>query len=232
VCGRYAAARPAEDIAASFGIRAEDVERRLDADWNVAPTKDVPVVVERDGRRVLTAARWGLVPVWADDPGIGARLVNARAETVAEKPAFRAALAARRCLLPADGWYEWTAGPDGSRLPWFLSSPGGEPLGFAGLWEVWYDAEGRPLVTCTIVTAAAPGDLAHLHDRAPVVVPPDAWADWLDPAAAAADVARLLRPVPSGRVVARRVAASVSNVRENGPQLLDPPEEPDQQTLF
>lgn len=232
MCGRYASARPAEDIAASFGIRAEDVEARPAPDWNVAPTKPVAVVLAHEGRRVLTVARWGLVPAWADDPSIGARLVNARAETVADKPAYRQALAARRCLLPADGWYEWTRGPDGARLPWFLARPDGDLLGFAGLWEVWYDAEGGALVTTTIVTAAAPPDLAHIHDRAPVVLSPAARERWLDPGTPLAEAVALLVPGPQGQVAARRVAPYVGDVRANGPQLLDPPEPGPEQLIF
>lgn len=229
MCGRYAAARPAEDLAASFGIRPDDVEQTLPADWNVAPTKQVPVVLVREGRRVLTAARWGLVPAWAADPAIGGRLVNARLETAASKPAFKAAWAARRCLLPADGWYEWSAGPGGRRLPWFLADAGGRPLALAGLWETWRDAEGRALLTCTVVTGAAPPDLAAVHDRAPVVLPAGLWERWLDPAGPAPAG---LSPTAPGTVVARRVAEHVGDVRANGPQLLDPPPPEAQQTLF
>src|SRR3954447_23306361 len=171
MCGRYAAACSVDDIASAFGIREDDRGDPLEPDWNIAPTKVVPAVVAREGRRVLVRLRWGLVPAWAKDPGDAARMINARLETAATKPAFRDALRSRRCLLPADGWYEWTAVPGGGRQPYFLAPPDGGLLAFAGLWEVWWDAEGRPLRSVAIVTGPAPEDLRTVHDRAPVVVP-------------------------------------------------------------
>src|SRR3954454_4519286 len=152
MCGRYASARSVDDIASAFGISDDDVDAAPAADWNVAPTKPVAVVLVRNSRRVLSSARWGLVPSWAADPSIGSRLINARLESVTEKPAFRDALAARRCLLPADGWYEWATRPDGTRQPYYLTPADGKVLAFAGLWEVWYDADRRPLITTTILT--------------------------------------------------------------------------------
>src|SRR3954453_3506822 len=125
MCGRYAAARSVDDIAGAFGIRDEDLHADPQPDWNVAPTKDVPVVAGHDGRRVLTQMRWGLVPSWADDPGVGVQMFNPRLETVRDKPGFRAAVDARKCLLPADGWYEWQVRPDGARQPHFLFVTGG-----------------------------------------------------------------------------------------------------------
>jgi putative SOS response-associated peptidase YedK len=230
VCGRYAAARSVDDLASTFGIRADGVEAIAAADWNVAPTKPVTAVVVRSGRPNLTTMRWGLVPPWAADPSAGARLVNARLETVASKPAFREALARRRCLLPADGWYEWAPSPGGYRRPYYLSPPDGAVLALAGLWETWTDGEGRRLVTTTIVTGPAPADLRMVHDRAPVVLPADTWRRWLDPAVA--DVDGVLRPTPTGVVVPRPVGDAVGDVRANGPQLTEQVEVVEQPTLF
>ena len=227
MCGRYASARSVDDIAAAFGIQEADVDAPPAADWNVAPTKPVGVVVMRDGRRVLTSARWGLVPSWASDPSIGSRLINARLETLADKPAFRDALAARRCLLPADGWYEWATRPDGTRQPYYLAPDDGRQIAFAGLWEVWYDAERRPLVTTTIVTGPAPADLRFVHDRAPVLLDRAEWSAWLD---AATDVS--LQPTRPGLVTPRTVSDGVGDVRNNGPELTDEVDVPEQQALF
>lgn len=253
MCGRYASARSVDDIAAAFGLHDDDVEAEPAADWNVAPTKPVPAVLVRGNRRVLTCVRWGLVPGWADDPSIGARLINARIETVADKPAFRAALELRRCLLPADGWYEWAkptpnlgggrgggrewakptpllGGGRGGGQPYYLAPADGRVLAFAGLWETWYDADGRPLVSATILTGPAPADLAAVHDRAPVVLPAERWAAWLDPRTT--DAARLLEPTPVGTVVPRPVSDAVGDVRNNGPELIEPVVVPEQTALF
>lgn len=230
MCGRYASARSVDDIASAFGISEDDVETPPAADWNIAPTKQVPIVLVRNDRRVLTSARWGLVPSWANDPSIGVRLINARLETVDEKPAFRDALAARRCLLPADGWYEWATRPDGSRQPYYLAPRDGQLLAFAGLWEVWWDAQGRPLVTTAIVTGPAPDDLRSVHDRAPVVLAPDRWRDWLDPGTRVPQL--LIPPASAGHFLPRTVADAVGDVRANGPELTVEVAVPEQTSLF
>ena len=230
MCGRYASARSVDDIASAFGIHDEDIDTPPAADWNIAPTKPVAVVLVRSGRRVLTSARWGLVPAWATDPSIGTRLINARLETVTDKPAFRDALGARRCLLPADGWYEWATRPDGSRQPYYLAPDDGSVVAFAGLWEVWRDAEGRPLVSATIVTGPAPDDLRAIHDRAPVVLDPDRWTSWLDPQARSP--ASLLTSTRTGAVRPRTVSDAVGDVRANGPALTLAVDVAEQPTLF
>lgn len=233
MCGRYASARSVDDIAGAFGIGSDDVDDDLPAaDWNVAPTKTVPAVVARDGRPALTALRWGLVPSWAASPTDGATLFNARIETVTEKPAFRDAVRRRRCLLPADGWYEWARLPDGRRVPHFLTTAGDDLVAFAGLWESWRDAEGRELRTTVVLTGAAPPDLAHVHDRAPVVLDRDQWRRWLDPSSPEQDVRPLLRPTPPGLIRVWPVSDRVGDVRENGPQLTDPVVLDEQPTLF
>lgn len=231
MCGRYASARPVRDVAAAFGIDEDDVDATVPpADWNVAPTKPVAVVAVRDGRRVLTGLRWGLVPSWSADPSIGSRLINARIETAADKPAFRDPLRTRRCLLPADGWYEWARRPDGGRQPHFLSPADGGLLAFAGLWAQWADAEGRIVRTVTILTGPAPEELRHVHDRAPVVLPPAEWTDWLDPDRV--DAVGLLHPTAAGVVVARPVGDAVGDVRATGPALVEPVDVVEQPSLF
>ena len=232
MCGRYAAARSVDDITGAFGIAAADVDSELPAaDWNVAPTKTVPAVLVRDGVLTLTALRWGLVPSWSQ-PASGPTLFNARIETVTEKPAFRDAVWRRRCVLPADGWYEWLRRPDGQRIPHFLTTRGDELLALAGLWEVWRDAEGRELRSVTILTGAAPADLEHVHDRAPVVLAPEQWRSWLDPATPQPQVRALLRPTPPGRIQVWPVSDRVGDVRANGADLAAPVEVNEQPALF
>lgn len=228
MCGRYASTAAAPDLSSLFEAQ-DETGGALSADYNIAPTKDVPAVVTRpdaDGliARRLRLVRWGLVPSWAKDPSIGTKLINARAESVATKPAFRRALAARRCLIPADGYYEWqrVAG-ERRKQPWFVHAADGGPLAFAGLYEVWRDADQNPLASCVIVTADAPAGVAHIHDRAPVMIPSGGWERWLDPAGQ--DPARLtdlLVPAPAGMLAAYRVGPEVGNVRNNSPELLVP----------
>jgi len=232
MCGRYASARSVQDLASAFGIREDKVEAHVAADWNVAPTKPIVAALDRGAGVVLTTLRWGLVPSWADDPSIGSRMINARLETAFEKPAFRPALEARRCLIPADGWYEWAARPDGTRQPYYLAPDDGALLAFAGLWEVWRDSEGRPLPTATILTGPAPADLRDLHERAPVVLPASSWQGWLDRESVMDDVRRLLQPTAPGVVSARPVGESVGDVRVNGPQLIEPVTVAEQPPLF
>jgi putative SOS response-associated peptidase YedK len=238
MCGRYASARSVDDIAGAFGIAADDVDDDLPAaDWNVAPTETVPAVLVRDGRRTLTALRWGLVPSWAASPADGATpgrstLFNARIETVTDKPAFRDAVRRRRCLLPADGWYEWARLPDGRRVPHFLTTPGDDLVALAGLWESWRDADGRELRSTVVLTGAAPPDLTHVHDRAPVVLEPAQWRRWLEPSSTEQDIRALLRPTPRDLIRVWPVSDRVGDVRANGPDLAAPVSVDEQPTLF
>lgn len=182
MCGRYLAMTGQGRLFHVFDLDGVEADP-LPPNPNVAPTETVPAVAEHAGRRVLVSFRWGLVPSWAGDRRGGSRLINARAETVADRPAFRQGFRRRRCLLPADGWYEWERLAGGARRPWRLAAPDGGVLAFAGLWEVWRDPadpQAPPLRTCTILTAAATGPLAWLHNRMPVVLPPATWAEWLD----------------------------------------------------
>src|SRR6266487_427275 len=184
--------------------------------------------------RELRVVRWGLVPFWAKDRSIGSRMINARAETVDVKPAFRAAFARRRCLLPADGYYEWQR-PAGdakaAKQPYYICRPDGGPLAFAGLYELWRDRavpDDHPdawLWTATIITTSAPDELGRIHDRMPMVIRPDLWADWLDPGNIDTGDARgLLAPAISGELISYPVSTAVNSVRNNGPRLIEPAE--------
>jgi putative SOS response-associated peptidase YedK len=223
MCGRYASSRSTTDLAALLGASDETGEQLAEPDYNVAPTKPVPAAIVRDGQRRLVALRWGLVPSWAKDPSIGSRLINARMETVADKPSFRSAFARRRCLLPADGFYEWQPPAPGQKAkqPWYLAPADGSPFVMAGLYEIWRDAEDRLLWTATVITTEASDDVGHIHDRSPMTVPADRWDVWLDPGSSTAGLLDLLRPAVAGRLAATAVSTAVNNVRNNGPDLLE-----------
>jgi putative SOS response-associated peptidase YedK len=228
MCGRYASSRGADDLVAHFGVQ-EPPEEELAPSYNVAPTDPVPVVLERSGTRLLKVVRWGLVPSWAKDAKGAARLINARSETLADKPAFRAAYARRRCLVPADGYYEWKR--DGDRKqPYYLTARDGGPLAMAGLYEVWSppgpEGEGRErLWTCTIITTSAPDELGEIHDRTPLLVPAGDWERWLDPELEDPGSGLLVPGVP-GVLDAWPVSPAVGNVRNDGPELVAPLTEP------
>lgn len=229
MCGRYASSRAALELAAHFEVD-EPPEQVLPPSYNVAPTDPVYAVLQREQVRQLRVLRWGLVPSWAKDAKGAARLINARRETVDSKPAFRAAYRRRRCLLPADGYYEWQQ--DGTRTqPWFLSCRDGGPLAMAGLYEVWAPLEGERLWTCTVLTTQAPDELGHLHNRTPLLVRPQDWARWLDPTVE--DPGQdLLVPGTPGVLDAWPVSPAVGNVRNDGPGLVRPLEPEQPGTLF
>jgi putative SOS response-associated peptidase YedK len=249
MCGRYASSRRPEDLVEEFEIDRVQVAETLAPDYNVAPTKQVYAVLERaerapDGEapdggeaseRQLRTVRWGLVPFWAKDPGIGSRMINARMETVHEKPAFRRAFATRRCLLPADGYFEWyptkqrTKAGKPLKQPFFIHPADGGVLAMAGLYEIWRDPTRddddpqRFLWTCTVLTTSAEDSLGHIHDRMPLLVEPARYADWLHPAAGTVeDLLPLLVPAAPGRLQAEPVSTDVNNVRNNGPELVQP----------
>lgn len=179
MCGRFTLSTPSTAIADHFGL---DEVPELEARFNVAPGQRVATISDpgEGQRRVLTLRSWGLVPSWAEDAKIGNRLINARAESVAEKPSFRSALRRRRCLVPADGFYEW-AGAKGSKQPYFIGLPDRALFAFAGLWERWVDPEGEPLESCTLLTTAATEPLRALHHRMPVILDPVDYGRWMDP---------------------------------------------------
>ena len=243
MCGRYVSVRSNEDLTDEFDAVDAPNDEWAAGDYNVAPTKPVRIVVNRplrdaDGTpapsptRQLRVVSWGLIPSWAKDRKTQSRMFNARAESVATTNAFRRAYAKRRCLVPADGWYEWQLTDDGKQ-PLFMTPEDGHPLAFAGLYEFWGEP-GQTVTTCTIITAAAEGPLAEVHDRMPLLLPRKAWNLWLDPAVD--DPADLLAPWDEARaehLELRPVATLVNKVDNNGPQLVERAEpQPDAQRLF
>ncbi len=221
MCGRYTlASTDPTALRDRFGL-GESVEIRQR--FNVAPTDAVLAVVAGQDGREGTLLRWGLVPHWADSLASGARRINARAETVATTPAFRDSFARHRCLVIADGFYEWERLEDGGKQPWHITRADGSPFAFAGLWASWRPPEGEPVQTCAIVTTDANRVLAPVHGRMPVILERDAEAAWLDPAAPAPDLLGLLRPLPDAEVALRPVSRAVNDARYDGPACLDPP---------
>jgi putative SOS response-associated peptidase YedK len=224
MCGRFVAATPPSVLAERFMVDEVVADDRPPS-WNVAPTMDVYAVARsRHGSRRLGTLRWGLVPSWAENPGGGARHINARAETVATNGVYRESFARRRCLVPADGFYEWRAPlePGDPKQPHYIRAVDGRPLGLAGLWDSWRDAEGRWMRTCAIVTTAANEVVAPLHDRMPVVLPEEAWGGWLDPSKLDVPGARaLLVPAPAGLLERHPVSAAVNSARNDGPELVE-----------
>lgn len=240
MCGRYAAAKDTATLVEEFAVEAV-VDPVPDPNYNVAPTNQVAFVVERpldDAtiQRQLRTAQWGLVPSWAKDPGIGSRMINARWENVAQKPAFRAAFVKRRCLIPADGYFEWYAppvlpgGPKPRKQPYFIHRSDGADLALAGLYEFWRAGpQDEWLVTVTVLTTDATGPLAAIHDRMPLVIDQAGYSEWLDPGGRVGSDFHALLPVDA--LVAYPVSTAVNSVRNNSPELLDPipadPAQPD-----
>lgn len=260
MCGRYAASAHPDELVEFYEVEVDATDERSrsvlkspqdpppgEPDYNMAPSKQAPVVLTRVPRgegddlpvRQLRLLTWGLVPSWAKDPSVGARMTNARVETVLEKPAFAKAAAARRCLVPITGWYEWQASPVATtragrprKQPFFITRSDGAPLALAGLYEFWKDpaaAAEDPLswiVSYTVLTRAAEPGLDRIHDRQPLALEPDAWSGWLDPGLTAPDrVQDLLSAATDhgpGRFAAWPVAAAVGSTRNNGPALLEP----------
>ena len=242
MCGRYASSRRPEDLIEEFEVEESRVETPLEPDYNVAPTKPVYAILERPPsresdeppQRQLRVLTWGLLPSWAKDPKMASRLINARVETVAEKPAYRRAFAARRCLLPADGYFEWyptsqtTASGKPRKQPFFIRPRDHGVVAMAGLYEIWRDPERadddpeRFRWTCTVLTTQAEDELGHIHDRMPMMVEPDRWSAWLDPTARGDELRRLLVPAAPGALEAYPVPVLVNNVRNNGPELVEP----------
>lgn len=225
MCGRYGLTRPELIDAESLGVpELPPLEPR----WNIAPSQDVAAVVREGGVTVATMLKWGLVPRWAEDPSIGNRMANARAESVAGKPAFRDAFRRRRCLLLADVFYEWQA-PDGKRgrkQPWALRRRDARPFALAGLWERWRPREAPrdepPLRSCTIITTQPNGVVAPIHDRMPVIVDAADYAAWLDPETPEAEALALLRPAPDELLEGWPVSLHVNDPTHDDPSVLAP----------
>jgi putative SOS response-associated peptidase YedK len=221
MCGRYAAAKDVASLVEEFEV-VRPPDETLAPDYNVAPSKQVYMVVDRDTdegvQRQLRVAKWGLVPSWAKDPKIGNRMINARIETAAEKPAFRRAWAKRRCLLPADGYYEWYAG-EGPKQPFYIHRADGTSLAMAGLFEFWKDGDDWLVTTC-VLTTSAPDGLGRIHDRMPLLVPRDEWGTWLDPEHP--PTGEVVVPAMATGLEAYPVSTQVNNVKHNGAELIDP----------
>lgn len=255
MCGRYAASRDPDDLveeieAAGLPLAPPAAADReaLHASYNVAPTQQVatvmaarPVDGEQPGPARLRAMRWGLVPSWAKDPGVGSRMINARVETVAEKPSYRSLVGSRRCLLPADGWFEWQVVPAERsatgkvrKQPFLMSPTGGGVMALAGLYSWWRDKDVADdddpaawLGTVTVLTTDAEPGLRAVHDRMPVVLDPDVWAAWVSRDVPGPEALDLLAHLPEGRFAAVPVQAAVGNVRNDSPALLARPDDAD-----
>lgn len=224
MCGRYTLKTPAEVLAETFELSATP---ELAPRYNIAPTQEVAVVrrLAGEGERRLDLLRWGLIPSWAKEPSVGNRMINARGETVAAKPAFRSALRRRRCLVLADGFYEWKK-TGGAKQPWHIRLREGRPFAFAGLWESWKDPadeQSEPLLTCSIVTTEPNELLAGVHDRMPVILPPPDCGLWLDPGEQdPSRVLPLIRSYPSGEMEAYPVSTHVNSPRNDDPGCIEP----------
>jgi len=226
MCGRYTQLLPWDELVRLYRLTETGMAPNLPPRWNAAPTQTLPVVVQEDERRRLALARWGLVPAWAKELK-GPALINARSETAATSPAFRAAFRARRCLVPSDGFYEWT-GEARARQPWRICLDG-RPLTFAGLWE---RNERLGLVSFAILTTPSTGALAGLHDRMPAILEPGMFDAWLAPAASIDALAPLLSPYRGGDLMAFPVSPRVNGVKADDAALIEPLPAPSQLALF
>jgi len=233
MCGRFVSARKRLELLEEFAATRDTVAADRDPDYNVAPTKRIYTVLKHKeaDERELRLVRWGLVPSWAKNTSAGARMINARAETVAVKPAFRAAFAKRRCLIPADGYYEWvTEGK--AKKPFYIYRTDGGILAFAGIYELWRnslvpdDADDAWHWSASIITTQATDDIGQIHDRMPMVIAPGSWADWLDPANNEKEpLLATMRPATTsghGGLASYPVSTAVNSVRNNGPSLIEP----------
>jgi putative SOS response-associated peptidase YedK len=231
MCGRFVSARKRLELLEEFAVTRDAVSADRDPDYNVAPTKRIYTVLSHKDERELRLVRWGLVPSWAKDTAGGARMINARSETVAVKPSFRAAFGKRRCLIPADGYYEWIT-EDKAKKPFYIYRTDGGILAFAGIYELWRnsqvpdDHEDAWYWSGSIITTQATDEIGRIHDRTPMVIAPDNWADWLDPANnEKGQLLTLMRPATfsgPGGLASYPVSTAVNSVRNNGPSLIEP----------
>lgn len=219
MCGRFAITLPADAMAQLFAAAPDNALPEV-PNFNVCPTNSIHAVVAQGEGRRLSALRWGFIPRWYKTPSDGPLLINARAETIAEKPAFRAACRERRCLIPVTGFYEWTKGEDGARLPWYIRSAREQPLAFAGVWQDWIGPDGDSLRSCAIVTTGANEPMQAIHHRMPVIIEPDDWGLWLGEKGKGA--ARLMRAAPEDALIWHRVAPAVNSNRASGEMLIEP----------
>jgi putative SOS response-associated peptidase YedK len=226
MCGRFVSASPPSEIADYFGVDAM-AEQLVEPNFNVAPTNDIYVVYTDGGLRRLDPLHWGFVPSWAKDLSVGNRMINARGETVASKNAFKSSFTKRRCIIPADGFYEWKVVPgQKKKQPYFIHRPDGEPFAFGGLWTQWKgkDATGEDITvrSVTIITGQPNEKMAEIHDRMPLILPPSAWDAWLDPELTdVEEIGRFLVPAPKELITFHPVSTEVNNVRNKGEHLTD-----------
>jgi putative SOS response-associated peptidase YedK len=221
MCGRFSLTADVNAVQKTFPW--VNVPPELTPRYNIAPTQPV-AVVPNDGRNTLDFFNWGLIPSWAKDPSIGSRLINARAETLTEKPAFRTAFRRRRCLILADGFYEWQQNPDRkSKTPMYIRLASGEPFAFGGLWEEWHSSDGSTILSCTIITTE-PNDLAApIHNRMPLILPEEAYATWLEPGEGnVSTLSKLLKPYPASEMQAYPVSQLVNSPANDIPEIVQP----------
>ena len=237
MCGRYASTKDPALLAAEFDAVDATEGDAPGPDYNIAPTKNVLAVVERHPRdaggepdpavavRSVRVMRWGLVPHWAKDMSGGAKMINARSESVLTKPSYRDSAAKRRCIIPADGWYEWQRG-EGRKQPFFINPHDGSSLAMAGIWSVWWQPDSevgrKAVITCAVLTTDAVGEMTSVHHRMPLLLPASHWGAWLDPDSV--DPSGLLAPDPElvDALELRPVSTAVNSVRNNGPELMEP----------
>jgi len=225
MCGRYTLSVPLSNLIDTFEVPPPEFEYQ--PRFNIAPTQVVPVVAADERGRRMGLLRWGLIPSWAKDPGIGSRMINARSETVAEKPSFRSAFRKRRCLIPADGFFEWKkdGGEEGrgvSKTPFWIHLSTREPFAFAGLWERWSPPDGEDLFTFTILTTEATPSIHDIHPRMPVILPAQERARWLDPEASPEALLGLLKPYSQGNLQSHAVASIVNSPRNDHSECIAP----------
>lgn len=219
MCGRYTLKLPLVDLANQLDVDLPGFT--FEPRYNIAPTQRLPILTWEDGQ-VLALHRWGLIPFWAKNPSIGNKMINARGETIDSKPAFRAAFAKRRCLVPASGFYEWKKSPTG-KIPQHIHNADQSLLTFAGLWESWKDGEDKEIRSFTIITVTPNTIMAPIHNRMPAIILPEDRERWLSPDLSSEAALALLRPYPDGMLATDPVSTLVNSPRNEGPELLNPP---------
>ena len=221
MCGRFSSSSKPEQIKKEFKVAVED-PAIFKPRYNIAPSQMIPVVLDRTGERIVAQLKWGLVPSWAKDALIGSRMINARAETLMEKPSFREAYKSRRCIIPASGFYEWQRAEKGAKQPFYFYLTNKEVFGFAGLWEEWLDKKsGESLETCTIITTEANDVLKPVHDRMPVILKAADYDEWLDTKEANTDkLQKLLAPYPPDEMSSHAVSRAVNSPTLDSPELI------------
>ena len=224
MCGRFARYSLSRELERYFNAQSPSFE--IQPNYNVAPTQEIPVIIQHEDDRHIKKRHWGLVPFWAKDTSIGSRMINARVETITSKPAFRAAIKQRRCLIPANGFYEWQ-GKSGNKQPYYFHLPSGEPFAFAGLYEIWEDKEATsgtgPYKSCTIITMEASDSVKDIHNRMPVILKPEAFDEWLDPTnKEPAKIEELLKTAYVKELKRYPVSKLVNQVGNNKKECMEP----------